>query len=152
MNFYAFGLKKTVPCKTLKQAENVLIRYDKYISYMKHKFPDMVVDYHYEDKITKRNSYHGVHIHGMIKTKNTYKESDLPHEKGMKVYLKPCRCKRAYISYIRKDKTSRQDILDIVKADMEYQDYLKNQPEDTQETELLSDHVFTEKLKTRRIV
>lgn len=152
MNYYAFGLRKTVPCKTVKQAETAIRRYEKYCAYLQLKY-DIKMEYHFENKITK-NGYHNVHLHGMMRTPREFKDNGwTPKERGLKVYCEKVQCKRAYLNYISKDKTSKQDIIDMIRLETEYKDseeYIEIQSD--LNAELNQEYEYLNKLKTRRIV
>lgn len=160
MNYYAFGLRKTVPCKTVDQVKTTFRRYESYVAYLKYKYTDMRIDFHYENKITKGNK-HNVHLHGMISSRKLYTIGDLPRQKGMKVYLEPVRNKHAYKNYINKDNTSKQQLLDLIQFTLSQVSTVSPTPtvsasvssdEDEYIEELKYQHQFAEKLRNVRII
>lgn len=119
--YHAFGLRKTVPILPNKEkAERLISTYEKYISYLQVKLPCIIdFDYHFETKMLKGGK-HNIHIHGMIKANRLLTFKDMPRQKGYKPYCEEVISKKAYYSYMTKDRTTKGDILYIIGLQEEY--------------------------------
>lgn len=116
-HYYAVTLRKTTPIKTSKQVEPLVNRYYKILNFVKTRNTKLSIRYTLESDL-KKNGSHNVHLHGVIKSPyciaNPLKL--FPREKGMHVYAKPALSKAAWDKYMDKDKTSMQDIIDLIES------------------------------------
>lgn len=116
-HYYAITLRKTTPIKTSKQVESLVNRYYGILKFVKTRNTKLSIRYTLESE-PKNNGSHNVHLHGVIKSPHCIANplKLFPREKGMHIYARPAISQVAWDKYMDKDKTSMQDIIDLMES------------------------------------
>lgn len=114
---YAFTLRKTLNVKNSKQALTVIKRYHNIINYVKKTNPNLLFECTLECKPDEDITYN-VHMHGMIAAPdNSNLDINIfPREKGMHIYIEPCKSFLAYDAYLARGEMTAEQIVQQIDA------------------------------------
>lgn len=113
MYYYCLTIRKCTPTKKLGSLNAVLDVYESYVKYLKRRYSDMHIEYHYENVVKKTGN--NVHMHCMIKTESLY-SIFMSGKVGYSIRLERCKSAQAWQTYITKTSRNREEIYELIKT------------------------------------